>query len=107
MIARDFYPLRPDFPMLTATTLLVPGYVDTTEVEQIAEFIAGLNPEIPYSLLVFHPDFMMTDLPITPLKQTIECYNAAKKHLERVHVGNLHMLGIESMEQFKTKIYNS
>jgi len=104
MIARDVYPQRSDLPVLTATTLLVPGYVDAIEVEQIAEFIADLNPEIPYSLLLFHPDFMMNDLPITPLKQAIECYKLAKKHLERVNVGNLHTLGIRSMKEFETKI---
>jgi pyruvate formate lyase activating enzyme len=104
MIANDLYRQRPDFPILTATTLLVSGYVDTSEVEQITEFIADLNPEIPYSMLVFHPDFMMTDLSITPLKQVIECYKVAKKHLTRVHIGNLHTLGIRSMEEFKKKI---
>jgi pyruvate formate lyase activating enzyme len=104
MIAHDFYHQRPDLPVLTATTLLVPGYVDAVEVEQIAEFIADLNPTIPYSLLVFHPDFMMTDLPITPLKQVTACYTAAKKHLTRVHIGNLHTLGIQSMDEFETKI---
>jgi pyruvate formate lyase activating enzyme len=90
--------------MLTATTLLVPGYVDSIEVEHIAEFIASFDPEIPYSLLVFHPSFLMADLPTTSLEQTIECYKSAKKHLKRVNVGNLHLLGIGSMEQFKTKM---
>jgi len=92
MIAQDIYPQRPNLPVLTATTLLVPGYVDVIEVEQIAEFIADINPEIPYSLLVFHPDFMMTDLPVTPLNQVIDCYKVAKRHLKRVNVGNLHTL---------------
>ena len=86
------------------TTLLVPGYVDAVEVEKIAEFIADINDEIPYSLLVFHPDFMMRDLPVTPLKQTIDCYKVAKKHLKRVHVGNLHTYGIKSMEELEKKI---
>lgn len=106
MIAQEYYSERPTIPILTATTLLVPGYVDAMEVESIAKFIADLNPEIPYSLLVFHPDFMMTDLPITPLTQTTKCYKAAQKHLRRVHIGNLHMLGIKSMKEFITMIEN-
>ncbi|RLF04009.1 MAG: hypothetical protein DRJ60_07735 [Thermoprotei archaeon] len=93
MIAREFYHERPDPPILTATTLLVPGYVTADEVEKIAEFIASLNPEIPYSLLVFHPDHYMNDMPITPRKQVEECLNAAKRHLKRIHVGNIHLLG--------------
>jgi pyruvate formate lyase activating enzyme len=87
---------RPHMPLLTATTLLVPGYVDASEVEKIAVFLADLDEGIPYSLLVFHPDFMMSDLPITPYRQVEDCYRAAKKHLTRVNVGNLSSLGISS-----------
>ena len=105
MIAQDFYPQRPDLPVLTATTLLVPGYVDRKEVAQIAQYIADINPEIPYSLLVFHPDFMMTDLPTTPLKQVVDCYKAAREHLTRVHVGNLNTLGIRKMKAFRKQVY--
>jgi len=93
MIAKDLFGRR-DAPVLTATTLLVPGYVDEAEVERIAEFIAGLNPEIPYSLLIFHPDFMMRDLSITPRSQAARCLDAAKSHLSRVYLGNKHMLAL-------------
>jgi pyruvate formate lyase activating enzyme len=81
---------RPD--VLTATTLLVPGYVDAVEVGGIARFIAAIDPAIPYSLLVFHPDFALRDLPITPREQVEACLAAAEVHLERVHVGNIGLL---------------
>ena len=97
LVAREFYDKRREVPVLTATTLLVPGYVDHVEVEGIAKFISELNPEIPYSLLVFHPDFMMRDLPITPVKQVKLCYEAAKKHLRNVNIGNLHLLGLSGV----------
>ncbi|MFB0558226.1 MAG: radical SAM protein [Candidatus Bathyarchaeia archaeon] len=100
MVAEEIYPERRELPVLTATTLLVPGYVDAAEVEAIAKFIAGLDPSIPYSLLVFHPAYLMKDLPYTSLRQAVECYRVARKHLERVHVGNLHILGLWSMSQF-------
>jgi len=100
MVAEELYPERRGLPALTATTLLVPGYVDAAEVEAIARFIADLDPSIPYSLLVFHPAHLMRDLPVTPLKQAVECYRAARRHLERVHVGNLSLLGIHGMPQF-------
>ena len=69
MLFRRYGDKRPDMPLLTATTLLVPGYVDALEVEKIAGFLADLDRNIPYSLLVFHPDFIMSDLPITPYRQ--------------------------------------
>jgi len=54
---------RPTPPLVIASTLLVPGYVDAGEVGRIARFIAGINPKIPYALLGFAPHFCMTDLP--------------------------------------------
>jgi pyruvate formate lyase activating enzyme len=97
MLFRKYDNERPGLPLLTATTLLVPGYVDDQEVEKIAIFLSDLDEEIPYSLLVFHPDFMMSDLPVTPYRQVEDCYRAAKKHLTRVNVGNLASLGLRSL----------
>ena len=72
---------------------MVAGYLDVQEVSQIAEFIASLNPDIPYTLLAFHPDYKMTDLAPTPRKQALACMEAAKKAgLNRVKVGNTHLL---------------
>lgn len=101
MLFHEFYTERPGLPVLTATTLLVPGYVDSQEVEGIARFLADLDPEIPYSLLIFHPDYMMRDLPITPVNQVVECYKAARRYLKNVNVGNLHLIGFSSMDGFK------
>ncbi len=94
LLAEEFLP-RARHPLLTATTLLVPGYVDEEEVGEIAEFIASFSPDIPYSLLVFHPAYCLADLPTTPLDQVIRCYRAVvEAGLRRVHVGNLHLLGL-------------
>jgi len=83
-------------PYLVASTLLVPGYVDREEVFKIATFIAGLNPEIPYSLLGFYPCFYMNDLPCTSRSNALSCFQAAKEAgLKNVHLGNLHLLGEE------------
>ena len=92
LIGEKFYDKRPEVPLLTASTLLVPGYVDADEVERIAEFIASVNPEIPYTLLAFYPQYVMRDLPTTSRKQAYECREAAKKHLNNVRIGNVHLL---------------
>jgi len=93
MLAKEFLP-KANYPMLTATTLLVPGYVDKIEVEKISKFIASLNPEIPYSLLIFFPAFYMSDLPITKKDWAFECFETAKKYLKKVNLGNLHLLNL-------------
>lgn len=79
-------------PFLTASTLLIPGYVGVEVVENIARFIAGLDPDIPYSLLAFYPQFYMNDLPTTSKKEAMECMGAARKYLKRVRIGNIHLL---------------
>ncbi|UCC61136.1 MAG: radical SAM protein, partial [Dehalococcoidia bacterium] len=85
---------RPVPPFLFASTLLIPGYIDEQEVSGIAAFIASLNPDIPYALLAFHPQFMMKDLPTTSRRHAEECLEAAKAQgLRNVRVGNIHLLG--------------
>ena len=84
---------RPQPPLLIASTLMVPGYVDAQEIQSIAAFIAALNPDIPYRLLAFHPDYRMTDLPTTSREQARACLAAARQAgLRRVQVGNRHLL---------------
>lgn len=84
--------IYPEENLLTATTLLVPYYVDKQEVGKIASFISSLNPNIPYSLLVFHPDFSLEDLPVTPKEQVFECFDTAREYLKRVNIGNRQLL---------------
>jgi pyruvate formate lyase activating enzyme len=87
-------PERPDPPFLIASTLLVPGYVDEQEIHSIAQYIAGLDPTIPYSLLAFYPSFYLRDLPTTSQTHALRCEAVARgAGLERVHVGNIHLLG--------------
>jgi pyruvate formate lyase activating enzyme len=86
-------PERPDPPLVIASTLLVPGYVDAEEVGRIARFIAEIDPTIPYSLLGFHPHFYLHDLPRTSVRHAEEAEAAARAAgLVNVHVGNRHLL---------------
>jgi pyruvate formate lyase activating enzyme len=85
---------RPEPPLVVASTLLVPGYVDEEEVRAIARFIASLDPTTPYSLLAFHPAFAMADLPPTSRRHALACKAAAEEAgLSRVHIGNQRVLG--------------
>lgn len=91
--AAQFAKERPDPPLVVASTLLVPGYVDEQEVAAIAGFIAHVNPDIPYRLLAFYPQFMFADLPTTRLAQAVRCQEAAvSAGLKRVSIGNVHLL---------------
>jgi pyruvate formate lyase activating enzyme len=85
---------RQDPPLVIASTLLVPGYVDAAEVTRIAKFIVDLNPDIPYALLGFAPHFHMSDLPRTSAQHAEQARAAARSAgLRNVHIGNRHLLG--------------
>jgi pyruvate formate lyase activating enzyme len=92
-LAASRIPTMPSTPLVVASTLLVPGYVDVEEVSSIANFIARINPDIPYALLAFHPDFFMRDLPYTSMQHAHEALNVAKQAgLRNVRLGNVHLL---------------
>jgi len=84
---------RPQVPLLTASTLLVPGYVDLEEIHGLARFIAALNPDIPYSLLGFYPHFYMNDIPVTSRDFALQAKQVAEEAgVRQVHLGNVHLL---------------
>ncbi len=84
---------RPQPPLLIASTLLVPGYVDEQEVSRLAAFIASLAPDIPYALLGFHPNFHIHDLPRTSVRHAEGALAAAHAAgLRNVRIGNRHLL---------------
>jgi len=84
---------RPVPPLLIASTLLVPGYIDEEEVKGISRWIASLNSDIPFTLLAFHPQFFFKDLPVTPRDLALRCKEVAEgEGVRRVRIGNLHLL---------------
>lgn len=92
--AGEFIKRRKNLPLLIASTLLVPGYIDSEEVRKIARFIASISPDIPYALLGFYPHFYMKDLPVTSIRHAEECKKSAEEEgLVNVRIGNRHLLG--------------
>ncbi len=85
--------LRREPPLLIASTLLVPGYIDAEEIRNISGFIASVDPDIPYRLLAFYPHFYMKDLPLLKREEAYELLQIAKSSgLNNVSIGNLHLL---------------
>lgn len=49
------------------TTLLIPGHNDSKEeLKEIADFIKGVSPDIPWHISRFHPTYRLLDAPPTP-----------------------------------------
>ncbi|MBU4425794.1 MAG: AmmeMemoRadiSam system radical SAM enzyme [Proteobacteria bacterium] len=76
---------------LEVTTLLIPGLNDSTEeLNEIARFLAGLDPNIPWHISRFHPTYHLTNIRSTPpdsIKRARDLgYEAGLKY---VYTGNL------------------
>jgi pyruvate formate lyase activating enzyme len=76
---------------LEVVTLLIPGFNDSdVELRGIAEFLAGISPDIPWHVTAFHKDYKMTgpdDTPPQTLARAAEIGRAAG--LRYVYAGNL------------------
>lgn len=73
------------------TTLVVPGANDSDgELKKIAEFIAGLDNNIPWHVSRFHPGFRYTDAEPTPVKTLKRAERIGKEAgLRYVYIGNV------------------
>ena len=92
--AAKHFDKRRNPPLLVISTLLVPGYVDEYEVDQMTRFVASLNPDIPYVFLGFHPDYMLIDLPKTSWKHVEKAVKIAKGNgIKNVWIGNAFLIG--------------
>jgi pyruvate formate lyase activating enzyme len=80
-------------PALVASTTLIPEFIDEEEIYGLASFIARINPDIPYALLAFAPQFLMDHSSTTSTDQARACLKAAiLAGLNCVHIGNEHLL---------------
>jgi len=73
------------------TTLVVPGVNDeASELTGIARVIAGLDPDIPWHISRFHPDYEFTDSAATPVETLRSAYTPGKNEgLKYVYIGNV------------------
>ncbi len=73
------------------TTLVIPGGNDSDEeLSNIAEFLAGVNKDIPWHLSRFHPDYKQTDKGATPVETLRRAREIGhSKGLRYVYLGNV------------------
>ena len=71
-------------------TLTIPGFNDDPgELRAIAAFLAGIDPDIPWHVTAFHPDYKMTDRDRTPVRKLLEAYDIGRAEgLRFVYPGN-------------------
>jgi len=83
LVARGFW--------VEIVTLLVPGFNDSSEeITDIARFLRGVSPDIPWHVTAFHKDYRMTDPDATPAATLIRAAAIGRAEgLRYVYAGNL------------------
>ncbi len=76
---------------LEVTTLVIPGENDSDdELRHIAEFLAGVDPMIPWHVSGFHPDYEFTDHKATPLDTLRKAKEIGQQAgLNYIYLGNV------------------
>ncbi len=76
---------------LEVVTLVVPGFNDSeAELRAIAEFVAGISPDIPWHVSAFHKDYKMTGPDNTPPETLLRAARMGREAgLRFVYAGNL------------------
>lgn len=75
---------------LEIVTLLISGFNDDeAELRDMAQFLVGISPNIPWHVTAFHPDYKMTDVPRTVARQLTRAAEVgAEAGLRYVYAGN-------------------
>jgi len=73
------------------TTLVIPGLNDSDEeLEEIAQFLVKISPDLPWHISAFYPAYKMLNISPTPKETLIKAYNIGKKAgLRYVYTGNI------------------
>jgi pyruvate formate lyase activating enzyme len=76
---------------LEIVTLVIPGFNDSDEeLTEMAEFLAGVDPDIPWHITAFHQDYKMTDNANTTAAHLLRAYEIGKRAgLRYIYPGNL------------------
>lgn len=87
---------------LKASTVLIPGLVDTDQVEAMAVFLAGLSDEIPFHVAAYVPVPGAPWAAPTP-EQMLEAVAAARRHLGTVTFSYLTPRELKAWQQRSPK----
>jgi pyruvate formate lyase activating enzyme len=76
---------------LEIVTLLIPGFNDSAdELQRLAEFVAGVSPDIPWHVTAFHGDYKMTSPRNTTAEDLLRAADIGRQTgLRYIYPGNL------------------
>ena len=71
------------------TTLVVPQGESVENLERAAQWLASVDPNIPYHVTQYHPAHKWLGVPPLPNRQVRAVANTARRHLNHVFTGNM------------------
>ncbi|MBI5741248.1 MAG: AmmeMemoRadiSam system radical SAM enzyme [Nitrospirae bacterium] len=73
------------------TTLIIPDLNDSDrDLTDIAEYIASIDPSMPWHISRFYPTYLLTDKPPTPIGTIERAYDIGRqKGLDHIYTGNI------------------
>ncbi len=76
---------------LEVVTLIVPGFNDSDEeLSRMAEFLAGISPDVPWHVIAFHKEYKMLEPENTPPSRLMRAAALGRQAgLRYVYAGNL------------------
>lgn len=75
--------------VLEVLSLYIPNLVETPQLRKIAQHLFDVDPEIPFTILAFFPEYQMKRYKRPKVSEMIEAYSAVKATgLRNVRLGN-------------------
>lgn len=75
--------------VLEVLSLYIPNLVETPQLKKIAQLLFDVDPEIPFTVVAFLPEYQMKRYKRPKISEMIEAYNAIKMiGLRNVRLGN-------------------
>ncbi|MBP7461695.1 MAG: AmmeMemoRadiSam system radical SAM enzyme [Candidatus Delongbacteria bacterium] len=75
--------------MVELTCLLIPGLNDQdAEIQSMAEWIAGIDPNLPLHFSRYYPQYKCRQ-PVTPPESLKNAHQIASRYLNHVYIGNI------------------
>jgi pyruvate-formate lyase-activating enzyme len=85
--------------VLEVLSLCIPGWVEADQIEKIAHMLSDVDPEIPFTILAFFPEYLLKNVPSPNLEQMLDAYHRAKgKGLTQVRLGNIGIFARSEVE---------
>ena len=55
--------------VLEVLSLFIPGWVEADQIENIAQILNEEDPQIPYTILAFFPEYQLKEIPLPLLSR--------------------------------------